>query len=561
MGRTVGSLLLVLAVACSVPALASQGTISGIVKNAAGVPQMGALVEVASYGSAKALTVFTDTKGFYNVSELLPGAYDVKVTAPSFLPTLRENVSLRSGANLVINLTLNTLTDAIRLLPAKQGTQEDDDWKWTLRSAANRPILRMRNGQPTVVANANGDPGLKAAVAFVAGGDGEGFGGSSELSTRFNVERSIFQTGMLSFNGDVGYGPGANATVLHTSYSHRMSNGSTPEVGLTLRRFAASPTSAIHDAALEALTFSMADTMNVADFMDVRVGSEFQSVQFMGRVNAFKPFGSVDMHLSPDMVLQYQYATSVPNMRHWKGFDTAPADLSESGPRMSMVDSRSILERGGHHAVSVSRRGGKNAMQVAFFHDHVRNQVLTGLGDADADSANVLPDVYSGTFAFNGGDVATNGMRVVVQRQMKNGLTATVNYSYGGVLELGDAVRLSDARSAIQYKNRHAVSGKLSGTLPGSKTQWITSYKWMNGNSLTPVDMYNSGPGQTDSYLNVFIRQPLPGSGFMPGKMEALVDVRNLLAQGYRPVVGSDGQTLYLVQAPRSIRGGVAFVF
>ena len=43
--------------------------------------------------------------------------------------------------------------------------------------------------------------------------------------------------------------------------------------------------------------------------------------------------------------------------------------------------------------------------------------------------------------------------------------------------------------------------------------------------------------------------------------MEALIDVRNLLAQGYVPVVGQDGQTVYLVQAARSVRGGVTITF
>ena len=43
--------------------------------------------------------------------------------------------------------------------------------------------------------------------------------------------------------------------------------------------------------------------------------------------------------------------------------------------------------------------------------------------------------------------------------------------------------------------------------------------------------------------------------------MDAVVDVRNLLAQGYVPVLGQDGRTVYLVQSARSIRGGVAFSF
>jgi hypothetical protein len=561
MGRSVGKLLLLFTVALSVPAYAAESSISGQVKSSAGVPQMGALVQIFPYNTARVLTVFTDAKGFYAVNQLLPGAYDVKVTAPSFLPTMRENVSLRSGANLVVNLTLNTLSDAIRLLPAKQGTQEDDDWKWTLRSAANRPILRMKNGQPVIISNGAEDHPLKATVAFVAGSDGEGFGATGDLSTTFNVERSMFQTGLLSFAGDLGYGPGPGATVLRTTYSHQRTDGSTPEASLTLRRFASSPTTAVPEAALEAMTVSVGDRMNVAGFIDLHFGTEFQAVQFVDRVDAVKPFGVVDVHLSPDAVLEYQYATAMPNMRHFKGFDSAPADLSESGPRMSLSYGRPVLERARHQEVSLSRRFGKTSVQAAYFHDQLTNAALTGVGDVRGESE-VLPDVYSGTFSYNAGNLDTNGMRLVVERHLRNGLTATVNYAFGGVLDIDkDHLTLAEARSGIGEKYRHSVSAKLSGTLPRAKTQWITSYKWSNGNSLTPVDLFNSGPGQTDGYLNVFIRQPLPGASFIPGKLEALVDVRNLLAQGYQPVLGPDGQTVYLVQSARSVRGGVAFVF
>lgn len=72
--------------------------------------------------------------------------------------------------------------------------------------------------------------------------------------------------------------------------------------------------------------------------------------------------------------------------------------------------------------------------------------------------------------------------------------------------------------------------------------------------------MFNSSAGQSDPYFNLFVRQPLP-SGFLSGHMEMLVDLRNLLAQGYVPLVGRDGRTVYLVQAARSVRGGVAFNF
>jgi hypothetical protein len=43
--------------------------------------------------------------------------------------------------------------------------------------------------------------------------------------------------------------------------------------------------------------------------------------------------------------------------------------------------------------------------------------------------------------------------------------------------------------------------------------------------------------------------------------MEALLDLHNLLAEGYVPVMGHDHRTVYLVQAARSVRGGVAITF
>jgi len=149
-----------------------------------------------------------------------------------------------------------------------------------------------------------------------------------------------------------------------------------------------------------------------------------------------------------------------------------------------------------------------------------------------------------------------------VQRKLASDLTATLDYAYGGVLDLTRPdVELQDARESLATVRRHAVSAKLSGHVPGCKTHWTTSYGWVSGRGLTAVDMFNASPGQSDPYLNVFLRQPLPGLGFLPIHMEAMLDLRNLMAEGYVPVMGQDKRTVYLVQSARSIRGGVAFVF
>ncbi len=520
---------------------------------------MGAVVEVLG-SAARTLKVFTDEHGFYSAAGLIPGLYSVKVSAPSFLPALRERVGLRPGSSVIVNVTLSTLFEAIQLTP-RRGVGDEDDWKWTLRAASNRPILRMLDdGSPVVASQAEKDDhDLKGSLSFVAGSPSEGYGGSSDMSTGFSVEHSIFSSGTLSLHGNVGYGSSSPTAVLRTSYSHKLANGSEPEVAFTIRRLA-SPGVNLRNATLQALALTTSDEFSFGNILELKFGSELQTIQFMGRVNAFRPFGSADLHLSPNTVLEYQYASALPNSRLEKGFDSAPADLTESEPRVSIADFAPSLQKAHHQEVSLSRRLGKNNLQVAVYSDRVANPALTGVGDMAANSE-VLPDLYSGTFTYQGKDPQTRGLRVVLQRKLAADLTATLDYAYGGVLDLARTdVELEDARQWLDVERRHAVAAKLSGTVPHAQTHWIASYRWVNGQALTPVDMFNSSAGQADAYLNLFVRQPIP-LGFLPWRMEAVIDIRNLMAQGYVPVVGQDGRTVYLVQSARAVRGGVAFTF
>ena len=549
-------------VGLSLPVWAGEqpGAISGYVRDNAGIPQMGAVVQVLGVAN-RTLTVFTDGAGYYTATGLLPGLYSLKVTAPSFLPALREKVGLHSGAKLHVNVTLSTLLGAMQLGPARP-LPDEDDWKWTLRSVANRPILRVfddpasKRLEPTAEQQSHE---LSGTVSFLAGSAAGGYGTGSDMSTGFTLERSIFSAGHLSLSGDIGYGsdnlPGG---VLRTTYSHRLADGSTPTLGLTARRFSPSDP-ALHNAALQALDLSAGDDFTVADALELKFGSEIQSVQFLGHATAFRPYGSADLHLSPDTVLEYQYATSRPDLRSEKGFDSAPADLSESNPRVSLLDFAPKIESAHHHEVSLSHRAGKTNFQVAAYSDRVGDPALLGTGEATAVGGFILPDISSGTFTYAGNNLDTNGVRFVLQRKFSDDLTATVDYAFGGVVDLSKPdVSLQQAQQYLSTQRRHAVAAKLSGTTAHTHTRWIASYRWVNGPAVTPVDMFNASPGQSDPFLNIFIRQPIPSLG---GHVEAILDVRNLLAQGYVPVLGQDGQTVYLVQSARSVRGGVSFSF
>jgi hypothetical protein len=73
-----------------------------------------------------------------------------------------------------------------------------------------------------------------------------------------------------------------------------------------------------------------------------------------------------------------------------------------------------------------------------------------------------------------------------------------------------------------------------------------------------PGNVYSTQSNQPAPGLNIFIRQPLPG---FARRVEATADLRNMLAQGYLPLGMVSGQQVMLVETPRSVRGGLAFIF
>ena len=246
--------------ALSLPAWAAEprpGAISGYVRDASGNPQIGAVVELAG-SAAKILTVFTDSDGLYTASNLLPGSYSIKVYVPSFLPALREKVGLHAGTHIFVDITLHNLLEGVRMGPLRGKGEDDDDWKWTLRSVANRPVLRIfDNPTPGDEKQAHD---LKASLSFLAGSQAEGYGSGSDMSTSFSVERSIFSASHIGLSGNVGYGDSLPTAVLRAIYSHRLPDGSGPSMAVTMRRFAPSDPN-LHYAALQALALNAGDDM------------------------------------------------------------------------------------------------------------------------------------------------------------------------------------------------------------------------------------------------------------------------------------------------------------
>ena len=79
----------------------------------------------------------------------------------------------------------------------------------------------------------------------------------------------------------------------------------------------------VHRGSLQSFALSSANTFSIGDFLELQYGGELQTIQFMGRANAFRPYGIADWHLGDSTVIEYRYATSEPTTRAVaKGFDS-----------------------------------------------------------------------------------------------------------------------------------------------------------------------------------------------------------------------------------------------
>ncbi len=231
-GTAVALLLAVVAICANTPelnALDEPTSIAGTVRDGRGTPQAGAMVELMRPDTSVVASVFTDEYGRFLLAHLVPGTYSLKATGTLFLPTLRENLQVLAHRRTSVNLTLSTVMEAFQWLPAKRRSvdEPDDEWAWTLRSAANRPLLRMlEDGPLVVVSDMDTAPVLKARVILRGGANEFGEGG---MHNAFEIERSKQDDRRLILRADIGSSDMASVASAETlvGYERQLTRGNT----------------------------------------------------------------------------------------------------------------------------------------------------------------------------------------------------------------------------------------------------------------------------------------------------------------------------------------------
>jgi hypothetical protein len=592
-GAVLAAALLSLATVClAAPPPGEYGLIEGRVADTGGIPQMGASVLLVDRYDRIIYKALTGEKGTFRFLSLLPDTYSVRVTLASFLPALRKNVAVQPGMRSFLAINLASVFSSIELVYTAPGQTSimSDDWKWVLRgSSATRPILRLLPGLDMMNLPARERSGgaffsdTRGLVKLSAGdrGRASAYGNESDLGTAFAVATSLMGSNQLKFSGNLGYASrsGTPSAGFRTSFSRDI-GGTAPEVKLTMRqiflpsRGAGALFGGQSDAvpALRTMSLTFMDRIELTDVMRLEYGFSLDSVTFLERLNYASPFARLSYSLGDAGTVEVAFHSGMPPAELFLGLTGANADMQQDlaavafFPRVSLRKGAVRVQRVQNFELGYRKVVGSRTFSIGAYRESLSNAALTmSAPEGLYETGELMPDLSSKSSIFNVGGYSSIGYTAALTQAFDDRLSATLAYGNGGVLltrrselETGDPDEL---RSLIRSSRRHWLAARLSGQVPWSHTQVAAGYRWTDYHALTPGHAWVTQTAHTDIGFNVHIRQPIPGFPGLPGRWEATADLRNLLAQGYLPLTSADGRRLLLIQVPRSLRGGLSFVF
>ncbi len=564
--RTLGWVVVVVLVwAASAAAKQGYGTISGVVLDPAGTPQMGASVWLISEDAGGRIVsqILSNQYGTFFTDHLKPGEYAVRVSVVGFLPTMQRHVAVMSDLTTLLRVQVETVFSSLDTLRQKSDAPaEQDDWKWVLRSStATRTILQWDDSGIDIASNAPvGDaPSQQHARALVRVTNGALRAGSpsnfpNTPATAVSYDQELGNLGRMLVAGQMGYDKGASGSFAGI-WLPTGNAGTGPETIFVWRqsKFGA------EGMEFRGMRIDHTEQLQLSDRIALRAGAEYLRAGIISSISSLRPHAQLTAAVAPNMVATVIVAANPPSEQWGRmGVLESAIDELDSLPPVLFHNGSPVLEGGWHQEVSVKRKlGDQSAFEIAAFHDSSRDQAIFGTG-ATA-SPEFEQDAFSPAFLYDGGNSSSWGARAAYRQKLSDNLEVAAIYAWAGALSPGGDWDSGspDLRDSFTTRNHHSVAGRISGKIRQSGTQFSASYKWISGTTLSRMDQFGEAAYEMDPNLHFSIRQPLPG---FSGRWEALADFSNILAQGYVTVNGQDSRML-LAPILRSFRGGVSFQF
>ena len=562
------ALVTVLVFAAPGAAKPGYGTLSGVVMDSSGTPQMGASVWLISEDAAgRTVSQFlSNQQGIFFTDRLKPGNYAVRVSLAGFLPAMERHVAVAANLTTLLRVQVDSVFASLDTLRRKSDAPvEADDWKWVLRSsAATRTVLHWRD--PDADFAMNGDPNgtqmdrpvsqqTRAMVQLTNGALRPGSAANlpDAPATAISYDQRLGNMGRMLISGQLSYERGASGAFAGVWLPSGSVEGPETVFVMHQSKFGADALT------FQEMRFDHTERIALGDRLALRAGAEYLRAGIVTSVTAIHPHAQLGATLASGWMASLLFAANPPSAEWGQtGVLESAIGQLDSLPPVLFSSGRPVLEGGAHEEFSVKHKLTEHSkVEIAAFHDSARHEAIFGSGPAA--SPDFVQDAFSSAFLYDGGSSSSWGTRAAYRQKINSNLEFAALYAWAGALSPTGELDASapDLRDSIATRNHHSVAARLSGKLPRSGTQFSASYKWISGTTLSRMDAFGEAANQIDPNLHLSVRQPLPGSN---GRWEALADFSNILAQGYVTSSGQDSRIAF-VPVLRSFRGGVSFQF
>ncbi len=530
---------------------------------------MGALVQLLLPDTRLVATAMTDARGHYRLPAVVPGAYRVRVSAALFMPSIRKRLVIAGNTRAVVNMTLSTVLATTGWLPATRRAAGDgaDDWMWTLRASAMRPVLRIAaagdaESSTTAMSSSAEQPRNLTTAGRMTVQDSEGgFAQGGTHSVLSMVRRSgdtitILRTDFSGPRTPFPVSPSADLTV---GWERKLPFTGTSR---TLLTYTAHPEvqGANGATGLQTAVMRNAQRMELGDSLRIDAGSVTRDVSLGGNSFTVEPFLQVSAHPADGIVIAYTF-TKARGTESLEDLDRVHPEVPAAFSHQGHVQ----LERGTHQSLGVAGKlPHHGVITLAVYRDHIISASLAGIGllpAMDASSVASATDATTATFLAAGHDYGASGVRMTIRQPVTDSVTLDGSFSDGQALNTTalPGTTLLALVNGLESRSTITAAVGATGHFQRTGTTICAGYRWQPDGSLTAVDRFRAA--DNTAYLHAQLRQSLRSFPLLPTGLEAVLEVQNLLAQGYQPFLSHDGRTLFLAQSPRVLQAGLSFTF
>ena len=536
--------------------------------------------------------VVADREGKFNLEAIPPGWYLIVVTTPRYVPALRVVSNLIHVSASRTTFTKFSLANLLQTptVGLRNGTltTQGEDWRWVLRSrgatrAAIHVLPQVRNGiGGSGEGNRKGRLPDRYFLGFIPRkesgqplAENRGMTGVLAYSHALSPSAELLVAGSMIQAGDRSGG-----AALSTTFRRGLpAQAGVREVSVTVHRLnlmgGLTPTPngngvGVDSAAARGIKFSYSESREILPGLAVSVGLEADYLEAAHTARAVRPQVEVLYDRGTQSRIAFRYTSQ-----------TTPEEdplMSQVGrlnafPRVTLRNFRPELESLHHVEMGYERvLNGDSKLALAAYVDRIDNAAVLSFGDPRLlgfAGGNLLPNPTGQGNMLNAGDVRTSGFRAAYERGNRERWKTVVAYTYGGALTADPGSGTGfvageeeiEPQSLFRVAKLHSLTGKFLLRIPVAESRISTSYQWISRGVVSRVDPFGQAQLNAEPFLGLTIRQPLPVVSFLPGRIEAVADFRNLLAQGYIPIAQSGDEILFLAPSYRSFRGGFSLLF